>query len=193
MLGTSHVSSLSIIFVVLPRSFAATFTLSSLFSITLSWHLVVMTRGMLVKQAENMSAIMPFKWANNCLLVIGSALLWHLSKIVCVTRYIELAAINVLGGLLTRSPLVLSLNSITISSALSENHLRISVAVFPSKASFARGLSNHLHLCSTSCHKIIVVIRILTYFLALLRLSSTRWVNERPSPTLINRLSTVSL
>ncbi|KAJ0446491.1 hypothetical protein HanHA89_Chr17g0694851 [Helianthus annuus] len=74
MVGTSRVSSLSIIFVVLPRSFVATFTLASLFSITLSWHLILMTRGMLVKQAENMSAIMPFKWSNNCLLVTGSML-----------------------------------------------------------------------------------------------------------------------
>ncbi|KAJ0432175.1 hypothetical protein HanIR_Chr17g0856371 [Helianthus annuus] len=190
MVGT-RVSSLSIIFVVLPRSFAATFTLASLFSITLSWHLVVMTCGMLVKQAQNMSAIMPFKWANNCSLAIGSMLLWYLSKIVCVIRYIELATTNVLGGLSTRSPLVLI--SVTISLPLSENHLTTSIAVFSLKTLFAKGVSNHLHLFSTSCHKIRVVFRIFTYSFAVLRLSSTRWVNARPSPTLVNKLSTPSL
>ncbi|KAF5787271.1 hypothetical protein HanXRQr2_Chr10g0450881 [Helianthus annuus] len=46
MLGSSHASSLSIIFEVLPRSLAAALTLASLFSITLSWHLTIMTRGM---------------------------------------------------------------------------------------------------------------------------------------------------
>ncbi|MFS7965414.1 hypothetical protein Hanom_Chr09g00761971 [Helianthus anomalus] len=154
MLGISRVSGLSIIFVVLPRRFAATFTLASLFSITLSWHLSLMTRGMLVKQAQNMSAIILLKWANNCFLVIGSVLLWYLSKIVCVIRYIELAAINALEGFPTGSPLVLWLILVTISFDLSENHSIISVAVFPSKTFSARGLSNHLHLVSISCHKI---------------------------------------
>ncbi|KAJ0432180.1 hypothetical protein HanIR_Chr17g0856421 [Helianthus annuus] len=120
-----------------------------------------------------MSAIMPFKWANNSLWVNGSVLLWCLSKIVCVIRYIELAAINVLEGFSTSSPLVLSWISVTISLALSENHLLISIVVFPLKSSFSRGMSNHLCLFLTSCHKAILAFRIYTYSLEWLRFSST--------------------
>ncbi|KAJ0446484.1 hypothetical protein HanHA89_Chr17g0694781 [Helianthus annuus] len=87
-------------------------------------------------------------------------------------------------------PLVLI--SVTISLPLSENHLTTSIAVFSLKTLFAKGVSNHLHLFSTSCHKIRVVFRIFTYSFAVLRLSSTRWVNARPSPTLVNKLSTPS-
>ncbi|KAJ0453913.1 hypothetical protein HanIR_Chr15g0734411 [Helianthus annuus] len=152
-----------------------------------------MTRGRFVKQAQNMSAIMPSKWENNCFFVTGSVLLWNLSKIVCVIRYIELAAINSLGGFSGCSPLLLAKISVTISLALSEKNLTISVASFPLNTSFATGLPNHLHLYSTSCHKDILAFRRFTYSLEQLRLSSTRWVNERPSPTLLNKLSTASL
>ncbi|MFS8031267.1 hypothetical protein Hanom_Chr17g01543791 [Helianthus anomalus] len=52
-----------------------------------------MTRGKLVRQATTILPIMSDKRANNCSSLICS-LPGYLRMIVCVIRYIELAAIN---------------------------------------------------------------------------------------------------
>ncbi|KAJ0836726.1 hypothetical protein HanRHA438_Chr16g0770271 [Helianthus annuus] len=73
--GGSRVSSLFIISVVRPRRSIATKTLASRFSIALSWHLTVTTRGMLVRQAAKISAIMLDSRVNNSSSVISKLLL----------------------------------------------------------------------------------------------------------------------
>ncbi|KVH95761.1 hypothetical protein Ccrd_002157 [Cynara cardunculus var. scolymus] len=99
MSGSSHPSRFVTISVLLPRSLVAASTLATRFSITLSWHFVATTRGMLVKHAENISEITQDNDSNTCSSLIDSMLLWWVSKIVCAIRYIELAAIKLLGKL----------------------------------------------------------------------------------------------
>lgn len=138
--GSSHVSSLWIICVVLPRSLAATSTLASRFSIALSWHFIVITRGMLVRQAANMSAIRLDNRPNNCSSLICSMSFWYFSMIDFAMWYMGLATIYLLGGWFSAcSWSVLLLISETICSPLSANQLRISMDVFRSKANFPKG------------------------------------------------------
>lgn len=146
MFGSVNASCPSKIFVVLPRNLAATLTLTSRSSITLSWHFFYMPCCMLVKQSKSISAIMTFKRSNKHSM-LRRMLVSSLYKIVFAIRYIELVQIHSLRILCSNIiPSELWLIFIKISLALSAKQFIIILVVFLSKSFFERLFFNHMWL-----------------------------------------------